>query len=311
MYFLGVDGGGTKTQVVIVDESGNIVSSFTTGPSLLYSYSSSEILKTLEEGIREVVRSFGSKKVEIVKSCFGMAGVDTPQGYALLSGIIKKIKVDLGDNPIILNDTVCALRRGTDKGFGIAIVGGTGSNCYGKSRFGKEAFIGGLGHILSDEGGSYYIGDKVLHAAAKSFDGRTGKTLLEGMVYEHFGVLSMRDVYDTVMKEGFGKKDIAQLSVVSEEASEKGDHIAREILIDAGKELVSMVETCAQQLSMYEDSFDLVCIGGSFKRPKGPIRTYFENQIKTDLKKVNIVYPTNEPAIGAAMIAIEKFKGKS
>ena len=306
MYFLGVDGGGTKTQIILSDEKANILGISVVGPTLVNVTPADVIGKTLEAGIEATVSSTGLKKVRISKACFGMAGLDTPYDFEVLSKIIKGLKVNLGPSPILINDTPCALRRGTDKGFGIAIVAGTGSNGYGRSRFGREAFVSGLGHILSDEGGSYYIGEKVLHASAKSYDGRIEKSFLEDMVCEHFGVINIRDLLSKISKEDFSKKDIAALSVVCEDASERGDLTAHEILEGAGRELALMVKTIAQKLKMEDDSFDLVCIGGSFKRPHGPIRKTFEKYLKRVVRIVNFVSPTNEPAMGAVLIAIDK-----
>src|SRR3989344_394523 len=259
MYFLGVDGGGTKTQIILADENENVIGVSFTGPTYIRSVFGDTLKKTLEEGIFFAIQNSHLKDVKIARSCFGIAGLDSPSDFAEVLKIVKSItSVRLDPHPLILNDAVCALRRGTNKGYGISIVAGTGSNCYARSKFGAETFVGGLGHTLSDEGGGYFVGLNVLHAASKSFDGRIEKTILEEMVYEEFGVLSMRDLLSKVYRDGFGKMEIARLSILCEEANEKGDAKAHEILQSAAKELVLMVKTGAKKLDMILDEFDLV-----------------------------------------------------
>ena len=313
MYFLGVDGGGTKTQVILADEKGNILGVGMVGPTYFRSISKEQILETLEDGIAKSFKNAGlnpkSKDKKIVKSCFGLAGIDSADYYRQTLQLIKKITaVNLGPFPILVNDSVCALRRGTDKGYGISAVAGTGSNCYGKSKFGQEAFASGLGSMLTDEGSSTYVGQKVLHAVGKSFDGRGSKTLLEEIVCEHLGVHNVRDLLPIVENIDFGRTEVSKLAPLCEDASEAGDMVAFEILEECGKELVVMVEAVARRLNMLKDSFDLVCIGGSFKRPNGPIRKYFEKGVKKVISRATVIYPSNEPAMGAVLIAIDKYQ---
>ena len=309
MYFLGVDGGGTKTQILIADEKANILGMSTVGPTYMHSLTEDEIYGALDDGIFKALVDSGLKRPKITKSCFGIAGLDSPYDFEVLSKSVKRINsIKLDSSPILLNDSVCALRRGTDKAFGMVIVAGTGSNCYGKNRKGDEAFVGGLGHVLSDEGGSYYIGQRVLHAAARSYDGRGPKTKLEDLVYETFGVANMRELILKVHEKTFGKSQIGGLSFVCEKASADGDSLAHEILVDAAKELVLMVVTVADKISLRYDAFDLVCVGGTFKKENGPARTYFDKKIKEDIPRAKIIYPSTEPAIGAVLIAIDRYK---
>lgn len=311
MYFLGVDGGGTKTQIVITDENANILGKSVVGSTYIRSISKEVICETLKEGIKKALEDAGLDNVKFAKSCFGIAGLDNPKDFEVFLMCVRSLPdTDFGDQPLILNDAVCALRRGTDKSFGMAIVAGTGSNCYTKNKEGKEVFVGGLGHILSDEGAGYYVGTRVLHAASKSYDGRIERTMLENMVYEHFGLTNMRDVILKVHEPTFGKKEIASLAMVCEKASDMGDAVAQQIFKDSADELYLMVITAARKNDMLNYPFDLVCSGSSFKNPKGILRCVFECLVKDGLPNANIIYPTNEPAMGCVLMAIDSYKAK-
>lgn len=306
MYFLGVDGGGTKTQFVITDEKGNILGKSLGGSTYIRSIEIEEICETLKNGIASALENAQLKNITFTKSCFGIAGLDNPKDFDNFLKYVNSISEGvLGENPIVLNDAVCALRRGTDKSFGVTIVAGTGSNCYGKNKEGKEVFVGGLGHIISDEGGGYYVGLAVLHAAAKSYDGRIEKSLLEELVYKHFGLSNMRDVILKVHEKTFGKKDIASLAMVCEEASDKGDKEAQEIFANAASELFLMGSTAIKKLGMQNEEFDLVCSGGAFKNESGVLRKKLEGLIKENFGKAVVIYPNNEPAMGSVFMAID------
>lgn len=193
----------------------------------------------------------------------------------------------------------------------MVVIAGTGSNCFGRNKRGDEAFAGGLGHVLSDEGGSYYIGQRVLHAAAKSYDGRSEKTLLEELMYENFGVADMREMIIKVHEPGFGKTQIASLSFICEKAAANGDKTALQILIDGAKELLNMVETVNRKISLNNEPFDLVCVGGAFNRKDGPGRVYFEENCSKLLNNAKLIFPQNEPALGAVLLAIDKYNSTS
>lgn len=306
MYFLGVDGGGTKTQFVITDENANILGKSLGGSTYIRSIEIEEICETLKNGIASALENAHLKNITFTKSCFGIAGLDNPKDFDNFLKYVNSISEGvLGENPIVLNDAVCALRRGTDKSFGVTIVAGTGSNCYGKNKEGREVFVGGLGHIISDEGGGYYVGLAVLHAAAKSYDGRIEKSLLEELVYKHFGLSNMRDVILKVHEKTFGKKDIASLAMACEEASNSGDKKAQEIFSDAASELFQMGSTAIKKLGMQNDQFDLVCSGGAFKNESGVLRKKLEGLIKENFGKAVVIYPNNEPAMGSVFTAID------
>ncbi len=312
MYFIGVDGGGTKTQTIISDQNGNVLGISKVGATYLHSIDEDTLYKTLEDGILRALADSGLKSIEVSKSCFGIAGLDSPHDGALLQRAVKRINsVKLDNNPLCVNDVATALRRGTDQDHGLVVIAGTGSNCYGKNKRGDEAFAGGLGHVLSDEGGSYYIGQRVLHAASKSYDGRADKTLLEELMYENYGVVDMREMIIKVHQPGFGKTQIASLAFICEKAAANGDKTALQILLDGAKELICMVATVNRKININSEPFNLVCVGGAFNKTNGPGRLYFEEHCKKEFSNATLVFPQNEPALGAALLAIDKYKATS
>src|SRR5207302_642341 len=89
---------------------------------------------------------------------------------------------------VVGNDTFAVLRAGTERGWGVAVVCGTGINCVGVSSDGQHARFPALGQITGDWGGGTDVGYAALYAAARSEDGRGPKTTLEQAVPAHFGL---------------------------------------------------------------------------------------------------------------------------
>src|SRR5439155_86549 len=114
-----------------------------------------------------------------------LAGVDFPDEVQVL----EELAASRGwaDRARVRNDTFAVLRAGTDRGWGVAIVCGSGINCLGVAPDGRTVRFPALGAITGDWGGGDDLGEEALFAAARSEDGRGPRTLLERAAPEHFG----------------------------------------------------------------------------------------------------------------------------
>src|SRR5256886_16912104 len=86
------------------------------------------------------------------------------------------------------NDTFAVLRAGTERGWGVGVVCGAGINCLGVAPDGRQARFPALGWSTGVWGGGYDVGLSAVSAAARSEDGRGGKTGLERAVQLLFGL---------------------------------------------------------------------------------------------------------------------------
>jgi len=129
-YFLGVDGGGTKTTAAIMDSKEKIVAKATGGGSNYRALGKDVAQKNLRKTVFKAAKKFKGK---IKYSCFGMASVDTKKDkknvYNFINrcGIRKFLKCPI----LVVNDVEIILPAITDKKRGIAVIGGTGSNLLG------------------------------------------------------------------------------------------------------------------------------------------------------------------------------------
>jgi N-acetylglucosamine kinase-like BadF-type ATPase len=293
MFFLGIDGGASKTTAVIINESGRIIS------RKLGRESNHSIIgiKEAEKHLYNLIKKFGKKKISY--ACFGIAGIDSKRQYLLVYSRLKKGRIGkLLKCPIILLNDTQIIMPSIDKENGIAVIGGTGCNFYAKNNK-KEARASGLGHIQSDQGSAYDIATMVLKSAVKSFDGRGRKTLLEKMVMKKARIKNIRDIVN-VMPESTGKKDVASYAPLAEKAAKKGDAVAKKILSAAADEYVLGIRAVAKRTGLKR--FDVALVGSVFN-----VKLLL-NRIKNRIKAR--VFIVKEPALGAAKLAMRKYYRK-
>lgn len=295
-YFLGVDGGGSKTAVVIIDSEGNVISKAVGGGSNYRALGTDVAGKNLKEVIFKAVGRFKGK---IKYSCFGMASVDTKKDKRNVKKFIEEcgIKRFLSCPILILNDVEIILPAITEKNKGVAVIGGTGSNFYAINGR-KKAKAAGLDYILADEGSAYDIGLKVLRSAVRSYDGRGNKTLLEKYVFKMARVKNVQELKD-VVHEGL-KSQIASFSKLATLAASKGDRVAKEILDYSAGEFILGIKAVVKKVGLKGD-FDIAFTGSLFT--KKVIYDKVVKEIRKSFPKARF-HIVKESALGAAKLAM-------
>ncbi|MDX1535417.1 MAG: BadF/BadG/BcrA/BcrD ATPase family protein [Candidatus Spechtbacterales bacterium] len=302
-YILGLDAGATKTSSVITDKSGTVLGRGAAGPASLISSTEKDFKINVKKAIDAAIVSSGKDIKQFVAAGFGGAGIDTEKTYKEARKMLEPI-IDLvdKDNLVIVNDTQLILPACSDSGYGVAVIAGTGSNFYGKNKEGEEAGAGGFDYLLSDEGSGYWVGLKVLHAIAKSEDGRGKKTVLEDIVKDHFSVYSIRDMMDIVYEESFKKRDVADLAILADKAYKDGDAVAESIFEDTVDEIALGINTVIGKLNMQDEDIDIVAVGGMFNSPY-PLKDNIMKKITN--KKAEFIICKKDLAEGAARLAID------
>lgn len=300
-YVIGIDGGGTKTHMKIADLNGNIIAEGVKGPSNINSSSEKEVKKVFKELICEGIKSIEEKLDECSAICIGIAGADRDEDKVIIENMIRDA-VGYKGKIIVVNDAEVALAGGIEKRYGIIVISGTGSICYGRTEEGKSCRSGGWGHIIGDEGSGYDIGINAIKAALKSYDGRGEKTILEGSVLEYLGLKCHEDLINYIYRSGAGKKEIARLTRVVNDAYKKGDAVSEKILECAAEELFLSVKAVIDKLGICDRNVALVATGGAINNIEY-LYDQFKNKINKFYPNVNIVHMKNDSAFGAAFIA--------
>ncbi|MEO8581087.1 MAG: BadF/BadG/BcrA/BcrD ATPase family protein [Patescibacteria group bacterium] len=303
-FFLAIDGGGTKTTVWIADESGNVLGRATTGPMSLAATTEALAMEHFMTAISEAVEHLdvaGFSQVVV-----GLAGVDTDEeiadAYRIFSTALHERFSFL--NFKVVNDIVIALASGSTSPNTICLISGTGSNCYGRNEQGETAKTGGMDYLLSDQGSGFEIGQQVLRAAVKSFDGRSKKTMIEELVCQHFFIESISQLKDKVYHPLLNKTQIGQLSQICFAAKEQHDAIANEIIAASIEELVEMVVTVMKRLHLTKKLTDVVLIGGIATDPV--VHIQLEARLLTHFSQIKLIVPAHPPVYGALQLALQK-----
>lgn len=305
-YILGIDAGGTKTHFVLADESGRLIAQAKSGQANLHSASPDDIVANLKAGWKTLAKESGLKNIILSDCVAGIAGLDSDSDLDVARKVMKKaFGAALPARTKLVNDTVVGFRAGSKTGVGICVIGGTGSNGYGRNSRGREAHAGGLGHILADEGSGYDIGLRALMAAVKAADGRGPKTKLLSMILKRYKAKKIRDLVPVVYAPAYGKHEIAQLAYDVQAAAAAGDKVAKEISKGAGAELALLATAVGKKLFKSSERFDVVLIGGVLQHDP-LVLSEFRKRVRAAFSNVTFIIPKQPPVMGAVAMALGK-----
>lgn len=299
--YLGVDGGGTKTEAVLIDEEGGIIDRGQAGGSNPGIIGYGKSVDNVYLSVKNI-----AKDVEIACACFAIAGVNTKEdekkfakaihAHPKLSKITKKF--------FVVNDTRAALRTGTASKNAIVLTSGTGSSCWGTNDKGQETKSGGWGHILADQGSAYAIGLSILKEVTRELDGRAQKSLLSKILLGQLKISSFEELDNLIHKKPWDKTDIAKVAPVVDAAFLKGDKKAKEVIEDAANDLFDMVFAVCKKLDFTNRKFTLVVTGSVFNIAE--MTKLVKGKVLEFNPSVKIVKPKISLAVGAALLAKEQ-----
>jgi N-acetylglucosamine kinase-like BadF-type ATPase len=303
-YYLAVDGGGTKTDVVCANENGDVVGRGLAGPTNLTSTSVGAASFNLIEAIRQAVETLPEvNRVNFPIMVMGLAGIDSQKEYEVAYEVFNRSTAHYKiDKFILVNDSVIALKNGSDKANAVILVAGTGSICYGQNSKGESKKTSGMDYLLADQGSGYDIGRHVLREAVKSYDGRSPKSLLEAYLCEHFKIKSILELKNSVYHPPLTKIEVAELSPLCTKAFEQNDAVAKDIFNWSVAGIVLMAETVIDGLEL--TNFDLVFSGAVMNIPY--INTEVSKILKEKYRGVSIVNPNSDPVFGAVKMVLEE-----
>ncbi len=302
-YVLGIDGGGTKTVCILMDNTHQVIGRSEAGPSNYQSIGIESSLKVIETAIEEVVKNTGNLPIAAV--CLGLAGVGRVTDIELFKGLIQELPIIRQLQPLTImigNDAEIALFAGIGDDVGIVVAVGTGSVVFGRNHQGITKRVGGWGYILGDEGSAYHIALSGMQAALKSYDGREIATSLIDGFKQHLNLTSIEDLVPVIYQQGWKVKEIAALAPVVDLAAATGDPIANKIIDNTVQEFVTSTSTVMQSIFNSESIVEVVTTG-SVWRGQSKIHQKFTESITENFPLIKVIYPRYEPAFGACLLA--------
>jgi N-acetylglucosamine kinase-like BadF-type ATPase len=298
--FLGVDGGGTKTELVLLDCNGNLVAS-QSGPSCDYlQIGLGGVRDVLATGLSALFAHAGIAAGAIAHAFFGLpAHGEDAAAQRVLDALPQSL---LGHRRYRCgNDMVCAWAGSLAGEDGINIVAGTGSIGYGERR-GRSARAGGWGEIFGDEGSAYWIAAHALNIFSRMSDGRLPRGPLHTALHEALGLERDLDLCAKVMHDR-SRAGIAALSQLVPRAARDGDGAALSILDDAARELAAIAEALRQALAYEANERVPVSYSGGVFNCGALVLEPFERYLKRHCAAYDLKRPVFAPSIGAAIHA--------
>src|SRR5690606_32100187 len=131
-YFLGADLGATKTHTLIVDETGHALGFGESGPGNHETVGYDGMFQAMHDSMEQALHAAGLTKADITGAGFGVAGFDWPSEYEITAKTIDRLGLTAPYQ--FVNDAVPGLVAGSEEGWGVVVVSGTGSNGRGWDR---------------------------------------------------------------------------------------------------------------------------------------------------------------------------------
>jgi glucosamine kinase len=292
---LGFDGGGTKTECVLIDEGRNVLARAQSGASnpgrIGFERASEAIRQVAELAIGEA----GVERGAIVALCAGIAGTGDPKAAELMRR--ELVKMFPGVKVKICTDLEIALFA-VGQVPAIVLIAGTGSAAVGRGATGGMRRAGGLGPQVGDEGSAADIGRKALMAAKLHRDHTGGESALGKELLRQLEVVNKSEQQEI----------FPRLFPVLANAADTGDQVARRLLREAAGELAALVKALVEELKLTEVPFGLAKTGGMIGRS-----SFFDAELDACLREsapnATIGVLPISPAHAAALIALELISG--
>lgn len=298
-YYLGIDGGGTKTTCAVGNES-QLLAIATAGPSNIVRVGESQARQSLQQSVRQACSAAGITAAEISRTCAGGSGAAQPE----LAEIIRRSLAEILCTPIdVVGDMQIALEAAFDTGPGVMVIAGTGSIAYGRDKQGTTARAGGWGFAVGDEGSAHWIGREAVSAVLRAVDLSDAENYMQSSfavaLFKSWGVTSFGDLARAA--NSIPPPDFAALFPA---VSASSDDLANQVLSSAGRELASVAAVVIGRLFAkdHSDCVPVAITGGVFRHAP-LVRQVFYNELRSLEPRAEVNPQVVEPVEGALRIA--------
>ncbi len=298
---LGVDGGGTKTQAVLMDDSQRVLGEGTAGPSNPLRVGVAAAAVAIREATDRACVTARVRRTDVVAAEIGLAGARRQEIRARMEDALQCLDIHELE---VVGDADVALFGSTGGAPGLVVIAGTGSVCCGVNGTGKRTCAGGWGPLVGDEGSGAWIARRGLRAITYAADGRGPETALTAAARSYFHVSSADDLSTALYAPGMTNERIAGFGKHVIEAAQAKDRVAVEVINEAGVELGIAALAVIRTLKMERDRFRIGYVGGVFGADDlvlDPLR----KTVQAVAPRAYFSPPLFPPAIAAARMALE------
>ena len=302
VYYIGADGGGSKTRFLCVDAAGKPCGHGLTMGTYVAQDGIDAVISRLKDGIRQCLPEDATQ----VLMGFGMPAYG--ENKELDAMAVEKIREALAPIRVCFaNDSVIGWAGALAMLPGISVVGGTGSIAFGRDPQGRAERCGGWHEFFSDEGSGYWLGKRLLQLFSQQSDGRREKTLLYDMVRKRLSLEDDYEITGLVSRECVdSRKNTAALQAILLDAARAGDPDALESYDMATDEMSRLVLTVLRKLDFPEGEPVTVSYQGGLFNIKEFVADPVRRKIQAAAPQTQFVGPRLSPCHGAILLAMEE-----
>jgi len=291
-FFLGIDGGGTKTECMVGDET-KALGWAGAGSSKIARVGEEAANAALRDGIERACTAAGITASLIQRTCVGVAGVSQSDSVA---AIRRWLSGWVGGEVDVIADSEIAHYAAFAGGAGIIVIAGTGSIAYGRNAQGEAARAGGLAPASGDPGSGEWIGRTAINLALQANEYGQNSTLLNAILkawkLDHAQALAR-------MASALPAPDFAALFPIIAVSS---DALARRVLVRAARELSLLVADVVKRLWPDAKPLDVAMYGGVLEN-SSEVRDAFTADLGERHPQARVAAGKRRPAEGALLMA--------
>jgi glucosamine kinase len=298
-YYLGIDGGGSKTRCAVGDKS-SLLATAAAGPSNITRVGEARARESLHQAIHDACAAAKIDPRQLRRACIGAAGA----GREEIASIVRRIVAEVIPGEIeIVGDMRIALEAAFGAGPGVVVIAGTGSIAYGRNAKGSTARAGGWGFALSDEGSAHWIGRMAVATLLRVQDNDARLEPEASPLFNELKAAWKLDSLGQLVRTANSTPDFAALFPAVQSAASAGDAVAQRILAQAGVELAQLASIVIRRLfpelpPPSSSAVPLAIVGGVFRHAPR-VRELFYNEVRSVYSNVVLNPEVIEPVHGA------------
>ena len=295
-YYLGIDGGGTKTTCAVGDDTRRLAT-VTTGPSNIVRVGEAKARESLLQSVRQACAAAGVTAEQVAHTCVGGAGTARPEVAAIVQRILSEILASPID---VMGDMETALEAAFGDDLGVVVNAGTGSFAYGRNEAGQTVRAGGWGFAIGDEGSAHWIGRAAVSAVLRASDRETNAepSPLAKDLFKAWGVTSLSDLARAA--NSIPPPDFAALFPA---VAASADGLAKEVLRRGGRELAEVASVVIRRLFASDRAAVPVAMTGGVFRHAAIVREVFYNELHKLEPRAEVNPQVVDPVEGALRMA--------
>ncbi|MDL2292062.1 hypothetical protein LJC17_00505 [Acholeplasma sp. OttesenSCG-928-E16] len=304
-YIVAFDGGGTKTDIALIDINGNVLY-FETGPGCNHaSHDGRHFQNTLQTLYLNALLNTNLKKEDISFIYLGLSGADLESDFIKLNKGCKEI---FKDTPFkVVNDAWIIMRSGLKQPYGAVAICGTGTNSAAINKNKERAILRSLSYVLGTYGGGLDIAREALHQAFGYEEGTYQYTMLYDEIPKIYGVNDLKEVVDFFYPiNKTTKKELGAITALVNELALKGDKASIFALSKAGTAVGMQTAGVIERVKIQDEAINVVVGGRVFSSKSDAFINAFKEALYKRVPKAKIVKPMFKPVIGAYFSALDE-----